>query len=57
MYYCIIHIDIIVGKIWIQANNTDCLIAEELVTAGISAKSIVLGMQPPEVRPYRRINN
>ncbi|MGB3508865.1 MAG: element excision factor XisI family protein [Microcoleaceae cyanobacterium] len=26
--------------------------AEELVAAGISAKSIVLGMQPPEVRPY-----
>ncbi|NEQ73224.1 MAG: XisI protein [Okeania sp. SIO2C9] len=52
IHYCIIHLDIIAGKIWIQANNTDCLIAEELVAAGIPAKSIVLGMQLPEVRPY-----
>ena len=37
---------------WIQANNTDRLIAEELVAAGIPAKSIVLGLQPPDVRPY-----
>ena len=47
-----IHIDIIDGQVWIQANNTDRLIAEELVAAGIPAKSIVLGLQPSDVRPY-----
>ncbi|MEG4590122.1 XisI protein [Microcoleus sp. MOSTC5] len=50
--HCVIHIDIIDGQVWIQANNTDRLIAEELVAAGVPAKSIVLGLQPPDVRPY-----
>jgi XisI protein len=52
-YNCVIHnIDIIDGQVWIQANNTDRLMAEELVAAGIPVKSIVLGLQPPDVRPY-----
>jgi hypothetical protein len=46
------HIDIIDGQVWIQANNTDRLIAEELVAAGIPPEAIVLGLQPPEVRRY-----
>ncbi len=48
----VLHIDIIGQQIWIQANNTDRLIAEELVEAGIPKQAIVLGMQPPEVRAY-----
>ncbi|MCC3405566.1 MAG: XisI protein [Microcoleus sp. PH2017_10_PVI_O_A] len=52
IHHCVIHIDIIDGQVWIQANNTDRLIAEELVAAGIPAKSIVLGLQPPDVRSY-----
>jgi hypothetical protein len=52
IHHCGIHIDIIDGQVWIQANNTDRLIAEDLVTAGIPPESIVLGVQPPEVRPY-----
>ena len=52
IYHCVIHIDIIDGQVWIQANNTDRLIAEELVAAGVPAESIVLGLQPPDVRPY-----
>ena len=53
IHHCVIHIDIIDGQVWIQANNTDRLIAEELVAAGIPAKSIVLGLQPPDVRPHK----
>lgn len=49
---CIMHLDIIDGQIWIQANNTDRYLAEELVAAGIPPKSIVLGLQPPEVRKF-----
>jgi hypothetical protein len=52
IHHCVIHIDIIDGQVWIQANNTDRLIAEELVAAGVPAKSIVLGLQPPDVRLY-----
>jgi XisI protein len=49
---CIMHVDIIDSQVWIQENNTDRSIAEELVAAGIPPKSIVLGLQPPELRPY-----
>ncbi|XWK87628.1 MAG: XisI protein [Phormidium sp.] len=49
---CIMHVDIINSQIWIQENNTDRSIAEELVAVGIPPKSIVLGLQPPELRPY-----
>ncbi|MEG4317331.1 MULTISPECIES: XisI protein [unclassified Microcoleus] len=52
IHHCVIHIDIIDGQVWIQANNTDRPIAEELVAAGIPPESIVLGLQPPDVRPY-----
>ena len=52
IHHGVIHIDIIDGQVWIQANNTNRLIAEELVSAGVRAKSIVLGLQPPDVRPY-----
>lgn len=52
IHYCVIHIDIIDGQVWIQANNTERLIAEELVAAGIEPPQIVLGLQPPEVRQF-----
>jgi hypothetical protein len=52
IHQCVIHIDIIQHQIWIQANQTDQLIAEEMVKLGIPASSIVLAMQPPEVRRF-----
>jgi hypothetical protein len=44
------HLDIKHGKIWIQRNETDELIAQELVAMGIARKEIVLGLQPEFVR-------
>ncbi|MFY7807008.1 MAG: XisI protein [Limnoraphis robusta] len=52
VHHTVMHIDIIDEQIWIQANNTDRLIAEELVEAGVPPEAIVLGLQPPDVRPY-----
>lgn len=52
VHHVVMHIDIIDEQVWIQANNTDRLIAEELVEAGIPPQSIILGLQPPEVRPH-----
>ena len=52
IHYCIMHIDIIGDRVWIQANNTDRLIAQELIAAGVSSESIILGLQPPELREY-----
>ncbi|KOR37697.1 MULTISPECIES: XisI protein [Planktothricoides] len=49
---CITHVQIIDGKIWIQRDGIEDGITEELLEAGIPKSDIVLGFQPPEVRPY-----
>ncbi len=49
---CIIHIDIIEGKIWIQRDGTESGIALELEEAGVPKEDIVLGFREPELRHY-----
>jgi len=44
------HLEIINGKVWIQADNTDIVIARELETNGIPKSDIVLGFRSPSVR-------
>ncbi len=48
----IISLEIINGKVWLQADHTNLRIAERLEEAGIPKSDIVLGFQPPSVRPY-----
>jgi XisI protein len=53
IYRTLFHLDIKVdGKVWLLINNTDVLVAEDLVKKGIPANDIVLGFQPLHVRPY-----
>jgi hypothetical protein len=52
VYDCLIHLDIKDGKIWIQRNQTDHLLAPELVEMGVRKEDIVLGLQPAEMREY-----
>lgn len=40
------------GKVWVLVNNTDTLVAEELVRRGIPASDLVLAFHPAAVRPY-----
>lgn len=47
----VIHLEIINGKVWIQADNTDVVIARELESQGIPKSDIVLGFRSPSVRP------
>lgn len=47
-----LHLDVIDGKVWIQFNGTDQLIADELVAAGIPKDDIVLGDKPADVRQH-----
>ncbi len=47
-----IHLEIINGKVWLQADNTDLEIARELEKAGIRKDEIVLGFHQAKVRPY-----
>src|SRR5258708_7537054 len=52
VHHPVIHIDIIGGKLWIQADNTDRAIAAELVKAGVPKTDIVLAFRPPEIRKH-----
>ena len=48
----VFHFDIRDGKVWIQVNNTDLLIAQELINRGIPKSDIVLGLQHPLMREH-----
>ncbi|HEY9878308.1 MAG TPA: XisI protein [Leptolyngbyaceae cyanobacterium] len=52
IYNCVMHLDIKDGKIWIQRNQTDHSIANDLIEMGVSKEDIVLGLQPPYLREY-----
>jgi hypothetical protein len=47
---CLIHVDIIDGKIWIQRDGTEEGIATELTKAGIPRERIVLGFRSERLR-------
>lgn len=49
---CLIHVDIINGKIWIQRDGTEYGIADEFVKAGVPKDRIVLGFRSPEIRKH-----
>lgn len=40
------------GKVWLLVNQTDRLVAEELVGRGIPASDLVIGFHPASVRPF-----
>lgn len=50
------HFDIIDGKIWLQLNNTEFYIADELHERGVPKSDIVLGFQPPLAREKRALS-
>ena len=52
IYSCQIHLDIRNEKVWIQRNQTDELIAEELLLRGVAREDIVLGLGPPYARQF-----
>ncbi len=49
--HCLIHVDIINRKVWIQRDGTEDGIAHELEAAGIPKSDIVLGFHAVEDRP------
>lgn len=48
----LLHLEIREGKIWIQENNTDILVAEILLEKGVKRDDIILGLKPYFVREY-----
>ncbi|KHD10911.1 hypothetical protein PN36_15795 [Candidatus Thiomargarita nelsonii] len=49
---CIIHVELINDKIWIQYDGTEEGIATDLVEAGVPKYDIVLGFRPQKLRQY-----
>jgi hypothetical protein len=47
---CIVHVDIIDGKLWIQRDGTEDGVATELVDAGVPKDRIVLAFHSPRIR-------
>ena len=49
---CLVHLDIIDGKIWVQRDDTEDGVTYELEAAGITKDKIVLGFHPQNVRQH-----
>lgn len=49
---CLVHLDIIDNKIWIQRDSTEEGIATDLEAAGIPKSDIVLAFHPQRLRKY-----
>jgi XisI protein len=47
---CLVHVDLIGEKIWVQRDGTERGIARDLLEAGVPRDQIVLAFRPPEVR-------
>lgn len=53
VYLPLFHLDLKPdGKVYLQRNETDRLIADELVEQGIAREDIVLAFHPPELRVH-----
>ena len=49
---CLIHLDIINDKVWVQRDETEDGVTREIVAAGILSSDIVLAFHPADIRPY-----
>jgi hypothetical protein len=49
---CLVHVDIINDKFWIQRDGTEYSIARELEDAGVPKTAIVLAFRSPEIRKH-----
>ena len=52
VYGCLVHLDIIADKIWVQYDGIETGITERLLELGIPKEDIVLGFQMPFKRKF-----
>lgn len=52
VHSCIVHIEIVDDKIWIQRDGIEDSVTQELEAAGIPKDKIVLAFYPSHVRPH-----
>ncbi|MFD2572909.1 element excision factor XisI family protein [Spirosoma soli] len=46
------HFDIINGKVWLQVNNTDRELTDELIDLNVRQEDIVLAFHPENLRKH-----
>jgi hypothetical protein len=51
IHHIVAHLRIHNNKIWVEADNTDALIVQQLLDVGIPKQSIVLAFHSPQKRP------
>ncbi len=51
VHHIIAHLRIHNGKIWVEADNTDTMLVQQLLDAGIPKEAIVLAFYSPQKRP------
>lgn len=49
---CLVHVDLIDGKFWIQRGGTEYGVARELLDAGVPREHIVLAFRSEELRKH-----
>lgn len=52
IYGCVLHVDIVDGKIWVQHDGTEDAIADQLAVRGVPKQDIVLAYHAPHLRQY-----
>ncbi len=50
VHHVVIDLEIIDGKVWIQADNTDSAVARKLEARGVAKTDIVPGFRSPDLR-------
>ncbi|WP_020595106.1 XisI protein [Spirosoma panaciterrae] len=55
VYTILFHFDIIDSTVWIQQNNTDILIADELISRGVEKGDIILGFISEQARQHSKL--
>jgi hypothetical protein len=52
IHHCLVHLDIVNEKIWVQQDGTEDGIAYDLEAAGVPKSDIVLAFHSEEARPH-----
>ena len=50
IYGCVMQLDIVEGKVWLQRNNTEIYVDRELIQLGVAPEDIVFGFRAPSIR-------
>jgi XisI protein len=56
VYWVVLHLEIVEGKVWIQRNQTEVDVEAELMALGIAEKDLVRGLVPPDYRALVGLN-